>query len=163
MVFKMRFFLVGLIILLVGVVSFGVYNNFFREDAGSTISGRSVSPVVDINYGNFASLVSKNSMIRDLPKKSEVLISFYNFDKGYREVERSYLVRDGLLVETDIDSAEVSIFLNSRYLDEMNSHNFCSVLKKAYSNGDLGFESSLSSVKLLWKYKGMMKYKSCIF
>lgn len=148
------------LVVLIGFFLVFVLMNGFLSSGSVAISGMAV---VDVNYNNFADVVSKISLVDDLPKNSEVLIKFYNFDKGYRNVEKTYLIKEGVISESDLESAEVVVYLYSGYIDKLNNNNFCDVLSDAYEKKNLGIRSSLSKVKVLWKYRGMLKYRSCIF
>jgi hypothetical protein len=121
--------------------------------------------VVSVNYTNFAFVISQNSLIRALPEDSLLLLRFYNFNSGSREFEKSFsLVRGKVteILEVNGLNQDITISIDSKYLKELNSVNFCSVIEKAKLAGDLGFESQLSDAKLLWKFKSMLSYRKCL-
>jgi len=115
---------------------------------------------IPVNYTNLASELSKNSMIKTIPDNAVLLLKFYNFNSGEREWEKSYILRKGKVTEGE-EKADITLTLDSKYLKELTNNNFCSIIKLAKKNGDLGFETSLSTTSMLWKFKGMMKYKDC--
>lgn len=121
----------------------------------------SSAPEVGINYGNIEQIFSGSSMIKDLPKDSVVLLKFYNFDAGQKEWEKSYVMKTGEVKEGYADNADLIVTIHSGYLKQMTNKNFCSMIKTANANGDLGIESELPKVKLLWKFKSMLKYRDC--
>jgi hypothetical protein len=43
----------------------------------------------------------------------------------------------------------------------LNGSNLCDVIQQANKNGDLGSESKYSTMNLLIKYAGMLKYRDC--
>lgn len=131
--------------------------------ATSTGGGaRVVSQPVQITYGNIESYLSGNSLVRDLPEGAVINLRFYNFNSGERQWEKSYILTKGSAREGLSESADIELTLHSKYLAAFTNQNFCGVVKQANANGDLGFESSLSKVSLLWKFKSMTKYKDCL-
>jgi hypothetical protein len=151
------------------VVFVGFFLFFYESEENIPISiGNKVigghvvrTPAADITYDNLADHLSTNAIVRDLPGNTNVLLSFYNFDSGEREVERSFVLTNSEVYEGEVDSPDLTMFIASHYLEEWNSRNFCNVMNKARNNGDLGYESDLSSIKLAWKFKSMSKHKSC--
>ena len=121
----------------------------------------SIGLVNALSYGELPSVMSQNQMVQDLPKDGNVLLQFYNFNSGKRQIEKSFSITKGSVVQGAQGSSDVKLLLHSKYLPKMNNDNYCSVIKEANRNRDLGFSSTLSSFKLGWKYKGMMKYMGC--
>ena len=116
---------------------------------------------VNINYGNIALVLSSSSLIQDLPKDGKVLLRFYNFDSGFRQWEKSYVLKKGEVTEGYIEDADIIITLYSGYLNSLTNKNFCSVIQTANKNKDLGIDYGVSKVNLLWKFKSMLKYRDC--
>jgi hypothetical protein len=134
----------------------GAFLGLFQEQ-----TEHSTSTVIDINYGNIESILSKTNLVRDMPKDGKILLKFYNFNKGYREWENSYIIEKDSVKKQEGD-ADILLWLHSKYLDELNTGNFCSIIQKAKQNGDMGFYSELSKAKLLWRYKSMLKHLKCL-
>ena len=127
-----------------------------------TITGRSISsPAIDITYNNLPEYLSKNAVIRDIPDDTEILLRFFNFNTGSREYENTFILTKGDVKEGSTTEPALTMEINSKYLNEWNSRNFCQIMTKANNNGDLGYSSDLSTAKLLWKFKSMNKHKSC--
>jgi hypothetical protein len=152
------------------IVVFAGFFLFFYESEedipisiGNKVIGGHVvrTPATDITYDNLANHLSTNVVVKDLPDNTKVLFNFYNFDSGVREVERSFVLTNSEVYEGEVDNPDITMSIASHYLEEWNSRNFCSVMNKARNNGDLGYESDLSSIKLAWKFKSMNKHKSC--
>ncbi|MDO8517441.1 MAG: hypothetical protein Q7S33_04945 [Nanoarchaeota archaeon] len=120
------------------------------------------APPIKITYENFASMLSKNSMIQALPDNSALLLKFYNFNSGQRQWEKTYAITKSSVKEGNVENPDITILLSSKYLNELTTSNFCSIIKKAKANNDLGIETSLSTPSLLWKFKSMTKYKDCL-
>jgi len=116
---------------------------------------------VNVTYENIARVLSSNQIVKDLPAGATLLLRFYNFNTGTRQWEKSYIIKRGDVREGSA-AADMTIMINSKYLSELTSSNFCSVLQKAQRNGDFGTESTMSKLSLMWKYRSMMKYKSCL-
>ncbi|MCD4759676.1 hypothetical protein K8R33_02220 [archaeon] len=159
---KLFLFIPVFVVVLAGVF----YLNYDKEELGISVGEKitgqyATSNSVDINYDNLAEHLSKNSVVRDLPDNTKILLRFYNFDSGSRIFEKSFVLTNSGVSEDYISDADLVLMIHSKYLNEWNSRNFCGVMSKANRNGDLGIESSLSTVKLLWKFKSMNKHKSC--
>ena len=150
--------LIGIVVVsaIVGVFALG-----YIQSIEKPVSSGVPTPTIKINYSNFASEISKNSMIKALPKNEKVLLKLYNFNSGERAFEKRYYLSATNIEETNDENAEVIVLMSSKYMDELTNKNLCSVFKKANNNGDLGIESSISMASLAWKFKSMMKYKDC--
>lgn len=148
-----------IVLIFLGIVAIAFLIYFFYPEKAK-IPG-TPSPTINVSYDNFASVVSKSSMVKDLPKNSEVLLNFYNFDSGERKVEKSFFLKSEGIEETSVSSAEVVIWISSKYIPGLTNKNLCSTFKKANQAGDLGIETELSSVSLAWKFKSMTKYRDC--
>ena len=162
------FVIVGLIIL-VGLVGFWIFNlndngvkeNGVKGDVVRSSGNGTQAEMPIVTKENLPAFVGKQTMIQELPEKAAILIRFYNFDSGEREVENSYLIKKGSIVEASGDEkVDLVVYMHSKYIPELGW--FCSAIKKARSNGDFSFEMKGSKIGLLWKYRGMMKYKDCV-
>ena len=114
-----------------------------------------------ISYDNLVGILSGNQMIKDLPSDAVLLLRFYNFNSGERAWEKSYVLRKSEVKEGFVDKADLTLALHSKYLSQLTTDNFCSIIKSAKQNGDLGAYSELSTAALLWKFKSMLKYREC--
>jgi len=130
----------------------------------SNVTGKVVftpSAPVSITYSNIESELSKNTVVNALPKDSKVLIKFYHYEGDNRVIEKVYSLSKGSVKEGTIESPDLILYLDSSYLSELTTQNFCSVIQKAKTNGHLGIEMVASSISVAWKYSGMLKYKDC--
>lgn len=116
---------------------------------------------VKINYSNIESELAKNDLVKKLPASAILLLSFYNFDSGSREIEKTYVIKKGSVKEGSVTRADISLSIHSKYLNSLTSGNFCSIIKQANKNGDLGVFTSKSKFSLMWKYRSVLEYKSC--
>lgn len=123
-----------------------------------------LSPSVSIGYYNMAEELSKNAAVQALPANSVLLLKFYNFNSGERAWEKAYILKKGVATETSNfnEKADVTLFIHSKYLQELTNKNFCEVIKKANQNGDLGSDTELSPLALAWKFKSVYRYRDCI-
>jgi len=147
-----------LLLVIIGLFVFA-YVDSLPKEVSTTVS--KPSPTILINYSNFAQVISMNAIVKKIPKDSTIILNFYNFNTGEREIEKSYIITTGKITE-GISDGEIILFMSSKYLSELTNKNFCTVIKKANDNGDLGFESKLSDAALAWKFKSMYEYKSCL-
>ena len=112
--------------------------------------------------GSFESILLQNEMIQKLPEKTIVMVRFYNFETGERAWEKSYIITSGKVEEGYLENVDLTMFVHSKYIPEITSENLCDVTKSAKANGDLGVETELSTLKLLYKFRTVTKYKSCL-
>ena len=157
---KLKILLVFLTVIIVALLV-----GYFLQLKISTkvVSNSLPAPTINITYQNLAVELSKNSMIKALPDDSILLLKLYNFNSGEMQGEKMYVIKKVIIAETSKDEkADITITLNSKYLKELTNKNFCSVIQKANNNGDLGFETEMSTVSLAWKFKSMYKYRSCL-
>lgn len=162
---KRKWIRVLIICLVIGVlITSGliVYFYFNTPSSNSSSASNSNIPTVPITYNNFAEVLSSNPMVEAIPENSQILLSFYNFNSGSREIEKSFILKENGVVEGTLQSPEVTLLLHSKYLEGLTNKNFCSVITQANANGDLGFETSLSTTELAWKFKSLYAYRDCL-
>ena len=134
----------------------------FNQKIETTITNSTTSPTIAINYTNFAKEIAKNSLIQALPDKSIISLRFYNFDNGQRNYEKSFVLTRASVKEENTTSADITLLLHSKYLKGLTNKNFCDIIQKANTAGDLGVETNLSMASLALKFRSVIKYKSCI-
>ena len=179
------------LILILAGSSYALFQNKDLNVTGSVVNNEGqgvkkyVSKPVIINKDNFQSYLTRQGIIKDLPDNAKILLKFYNFNGGVREWEDSYLITKGKIelatsldegddfctqkedvcgspegVDVTVEDIDIEIILSSDYIPKLG--NFCSAIKEANKNGDLGFEYKGSKTKLLWKFRGMNEYKDCL-
>lgn len=153
--------LIGLIILVIAVFFIFVKDDVPLNPGKNTGSGGISTPPVAMTYDNLDDYMSNNIIVKELPDDVVMLLKFYNFDSGEREWEKTFVIEKARVYEGSVDNPDLIILLHSKYLAEWNNRNFCTIMTKASNNGDLGYESSLSTVELAWKFKSLMEYKDC--
>jgi hypothetical protein len=122
---------------------------------------RNAPPATNIDYNNLISFLKTTKFVEDIPSDSTLLLTFYNFNTGSRQIEKSFIIKKGSAEEGTIGDPDLTISIHSKYLDELNSQNFCSTVSKAKRNGDLGYSYEMSTAKLAWKLKSLNKHKAC--
>jgi len=105
-----------------------------------------------ITLENFPSYLVKQAIIKELPKSAQISLVL-------SDVGKSYIVTTGSVKEGQATKPDIIVTIPSKYV--LDSGDFCSLVKLANSRRDLSYELKVSKVSLLWKYSGMMKYKSC--
>jgi hypothetical protein len=158
-----------IILIVVVLVAIGSYFTFFNgndvplSENSQMVVGGSVyaQPGNPVTYDNIASQLSNNAIIKDLPDDMGIMFRFYSFEGGSRVWGKSYILKPSGAHEGYLADADLIIYLDSKYLSSWTDRNFCSVVSTANRNGDLGYESSLSEIKLAWKFRSLMKHKSC--
>ena len=153
---------IGVVIL----VALIVFVSIEKESTSSSSSSKTSSvngtksPATVLTYSNMKTELAKNKVVKDLPKDSKIVLKFYNFNSGSREIEKTYTLTKGSVSEGG-DSGDIILSLHSKYLKGLTNSNFCSVIQKANKNGDLGFETELSKASLAWKFKSVLEHKGC--
>jgi len=156
-------FTVGLIIIL--VLIYYAITSTISSVSGKAISNSQASNQVAVTKENFHQYIESQKIIQELPKKALISLRLYNFDTGIRQWEKSYAITRGSVevVNTPIsneDKLDVEIIIDSKHV---LSAEFCTAIKQARANNDFGYELKSSRVALLWKYRGMMKYRGCVW
>lgn len=116
-------------------------------------------PTVNITYQNFAEIISQNPLVNDLPVDGSILLIFY--DKKTSAKEKEFFLTKGKVEEKDV-VGDITLSLPSTYMQGLTNKNLCEKITSANNNNELQFSSSISDKELLWKYKGMVKYKDCL-
>ena len=140
------------------------YSGQSREGSGSNEPSKPIEyGIADENdYRNLEEVLLDSSMVKDLPNDGILLLSFYNFYTGEREWEKSYTIMKNFVSEGTPIEYDIKLIMHSKYLTILNIYGFCNTIKLAKSNGDFGTETAISTTSLLWKYRGMTKYKDCL-
>ena len=107
---------------------------------------------VIVTEENFPVYLSSTSLVNDLPSGASILL---------RTENKTYAVEKGTVTEGSLASPDMIITLPASYIPKL-SNGFCSTMQQAYSNGDLSFSLNIGSISAAWKYRNMMKYKSCL-
>jgi len=129
------------------------------QDASPSIVTASVE-----DYGRLEDILPQNEIIQLLPEGAKIKMSFYNFNSGSREWERTYLLTTGKAVqgEASLSEVDMALIMHSRNLPLLRGDNFCEVINAAQRNGDFAMETERSTISLGWQYRSLMSYKDCL-
>ncbi len=116
------------------------------------------------DYDRLEYILPQNEIIQLLPASAKIKLSFYNFNSGYREWERTYILTTGKAVqgEASLSEVDMALIMHSRNLPLLKEDNFCEVINGAQKNGDFAMETEKSKIFLGWKYRNMLSYKDCL-
>ena len=128
------------------------------QKSGQTQSTGSGSNI-KINKQNLAQYLEKQSLVRDLPDDSVILLKFYNFHTGAREWEESYVIENNNVKKSTSKNPDIIIWMASEYIPELN--NLYKTMKKAKANNDIGYSLEISRVGFMWRYRSMFGYRDC--
>lgn len=153
----MKKFLFGVLIVLVLVVGvligFMIKNNTVQATGNTVLTPTSNPGNNSTENKGLAELISSQEFVRDLPSGS--LIQLNVGEKNYILDKDS--VREGVL-----DTPDLIISIPERYIRELESKDFCEVVKEASSAGDASFDLRISEMSAAFKYASLLKYKDCL-
>ncbi|MFA5855869.1 MAG: hypothetical protein WC867_00795 [Candidatus Pacearchaeota archaeon] len=112
------------------------------------------------DFNKLQETLAKEPIINDFPKAGNMRLRFYHFYNGNRIWDKSFYITQGSIVAKDT-TADIDIWMSSDYASVFNGNNLCDTVQDARTKGHLGQDSGLTKTQLLWKYSGMVKYKSC--
>jgi hypothetical protein len=118
-------------------------------------------PVITAEQKNLINqAVLSSPFAKDLPNNGVIALRFYDFYLGERIWQPDILIgKTGILTS---GTPDITLFMHARYISQLNGANLCDVIKSAQTNGEMWTETSESTLKLLMKYSGMMKYRDCL-
>lgn len=105
---------------------------------------------VNVTKENFAQVLASNSFVKDLPNDAVISLKV---DEDY------YAIRKSGVIKEEADLPDFKITIPGKYIPML--WDLCAAMDSARNSGELGFESGLSKISLLWKYKSMLKYREC--
>jgi len=118
-----------------------------RKTTGNIVAWEPVSVTIE----NLPVFLSSLELTQDLPKKSSIHVKFGDLD---------YVATKGNVVRGLPENPDIVVTLPEKYI-AIIGYGPCSAIREAIRNNELGIETSLSRSQLLWKYKGMLKYRKC--
>ena len=155
---KKSWIIITCLIILIVVVALALKLTAQPAENSSTAVSR---PPISINYSNMESMLSKNELVKNLPSTGIILLKFYSIKEGSKIFEKLYVIKKGDVKEGE-EKADITLEVDSKYLKVLTDQNFCSTMQSAQENGDFNSYTSISKTSLLWKYRGMLKYRSCL-
>lgn len=95
--------------------------------------------------------LSQNQMLKDMPKNGEISLQMG---------EEFYTIKNSLISLGKSTKPDIIIYIPASYGTE-NMDDVCSLFKLANQNKEMKITLNASKLALLWKYRGMLKYKGC--
>jgi len=153
--------IVILVVLAIIYISNNYTGSFLNSTSKTSISAPATQPV-RITYDNIIPALSSNPIVQALPSNGIIWLRFYNFNTGQRQWEKSYVLTKGSAKEGTATKPDITLSIHSKYLSQLTNQNFCGIIQAAKKNGDLGTELGISKISLMWKYRSVMSYRSCL-
>ncbi len=113
------------------------------------------------DFDRLETVMSEQQIVKDVPSAGKISLKFYHFAEGCRIWDNSYILNEGQIKEGGGES-DIQLWIASSYVDKITADNFCDIIKEARANGELGQDATAGEATLLWRYKGMLKYKECL-
>lgn len=115
-----------------------------------------------VNFQPLPAYLSNVPLVKELPSNAVISLKFFTFVAGQRIWQNEYIIKKASVIEGKADKPDVIMILHSKYVDRLYNEDFCKVIQDAKKNGDVAFDTQLSAIAIVWKFKSLMKYKSCI-
>lgn len=113
---------------------------------GKTVSGKTESAKFDISN------LMESEFVQDLPKNAVIELKLG---------ENYYTVSKNSVTVGKPENPDLTISLPAKYMNDISA-GLCETVKRANQNRELGMEIHASQTSLMWKYRGMLKYKDCL-
>jgi len=135
----------AVIILLVVIIGIAFISN--------KITGKAVAwePVV-VTSENLPTFLSSLDITNSLHEDTVIYARFGELD---------YTITKGNAFSGKPENPDITMTLPEEYIGKLG-YGPCGAIQEALKNGDLYVETDLSKGQLLWKYKGILKYRDCI-
>jgi len=150
-----------IVIVVLGVVGFFLFSDGGLRTSGDVVSGEVVEmvPLDSLERSKVVQMIESSEFVGDMPRNGVIALRFYSFKDGKKVWRDGFLIgKDGLLSNGESD---IYLAIHVKYIEEIGESSLCDITKKANDNGDLGFYSEKSKVRLLIKYVGMLKHREC--
>jgi len=154
-----KLIIVGVVLFLLMILSGGLTGYFIKDFLGFGNAGSGSMSNVIVTRANLPMFLQSTNLVQELPKSSEIGLKLFNSVNGEREWEETYVVKKGQVVLGTPVDPDIVAFIDSKYIGDLN--NFCNTIQVARNNGEFGFDKMKNDASLLWKFKGMTKYKNC--
>lgn len=153
---KVVIVILGILILAV-IAGIFVFNK--PKQTGTVVENVEVVPLSEVERQAVIKTVSETEFVKDIQEDEPIAIVFYDFDTGERRFRDGFLINNkGFLQD---GAPTIYIYLHSKYIQELEQKDLCSIINEAIQNGDLTTNSEYSNARLLLKYAGMLKHRAC--
>lgn len=113
------------------------------------------------DFKKFEDFLLKQQIVKDVPKKGKISLKFYHFVGDCRKWDKIYLLNNGKIEENNA-KADIEIWMPTNYISKIQEKNLCDTIAEAKTKGDFGQSVNVDNTKLMWTYKGLLKYKNCL-
>ena len=143
----------SLIILIAILTVFALAILVVQLEFNKGVSGKVVSsqPIL-LTEENLPRYLESMSIVKELPKDASLNVNFGN---------KLYSVTKGHVNSDSNINADIIVNIPEKYLGK-EYDGICDLVKEAVNNRDVSVDTTLSKTQLLWKYRSLIKYKSCI-
>ena len=141
-----------IIIVLCIAVLVAAFGLFIFLDLSSATLHEATGLVVGLE--SFPVYLETHPLMKALPKDASVAITIGGQAYG--------ISGNSVSVDTVRTDADISIGLPAGYDSRIGEIGFCSALKEAVADNVLQIETSASKMKLLFKYRKLLKYRDCL-
>ena len=118
----------------------------------SSDSAEGTQQNVIVTEANFPTYLASTNLVKDLPGDASIIL---------KTEKKTYAVQAGSVTEGSLDNPDMIITIPSSYIPKL-SNGFCTTMQEAYKSGDLSFSLNIGSASAAWKYRTLLKYKSCL-
>lgn len=105
-----------------------------------------------VNQSTVAEVLQETAYVQEIPESG--IIQLYLGDL-------TYIVRKGSVQPGTALNPDIVIRLPESYLEIMSASGPCAAFATARQRGELGIETEASASSLSWKYRNLLKYRSC--
>ena len=107
-----------------------------------------------VSTESFPVYLETHPFFKALPDKANVEISIGN---------NNYAVSGKTVTANAVsENPDLTVKLPESYTSRIGEVGLCTALKEAVSNGDIKISTELSKFELFVKYRGLLKYRSCL-
>jgi len=112
-----------------------------------------------VTWENLPAFLESQEAMQDLPGDAAVGLKFYSSTAGARRWDRSFVIRRRVS-EGEAPDLDLEVSMDSKYIPQLGQ-GLCQAVQKARAHGEMGVGLKAGAAELLWKYRGMLKHKSC--
>jgi len=117
------------------------------------------APLTPEEIAKITNAILSSEFIKSIPEKDPISLTFFKFENGERIWQNGFLIGKNQLLTSGTPG--INLILHSKYISQLNGSNLCDIIQQANKNRDLGSQSDYSTMNLLMKYSGMLKYRDC--
>jgi len=157
--------IIVILVLIIATLFYLVYSAGILDIVLSKSSSGNTT-ITSVKYNvtkeNLVPFLESQQFVKDMPNDAVILLKLFDTDTGEKEWGENYVIKKSNVEQTQLKgSPDITINIDSKYLSTIGQ-DFCGTLKTAKNNGEMYTETDLSTTKLMWKFKSMLKYRDCL-